>query len=194
MSTVTEVTSQLAEFPEGAAVALRIHPDSYFDVIRAVEAFSEKKDIYVIYITFTLPSAGILNVLKMLDVNIDRIFFVDTISRLMSGTIAQSDQIIYVESPTMLENVMLKIEYLSKVGDIESKGAMVVLDSINSMAIHNNVKILSEFLHIFVNSLRTKQFYTAIMAMEEPGNEDVTNLVNFVCDASITVEDTGEEE
>ncbi|MDG6220906.1 MAG: hypothetical protein QCI38_05600, partial [Candidatus Thermoplasmatota archaeon] len=85
-------------------------------------------------------------------------------------------------------------EYLSRLGDIDKKGAIVILDSINSMAIHNNTKILSEFLHIFVNSLRTKQFYTGIMAMEEPGNEEVTNLVNFVCDTHLTIGSSEGEE
>ena len=106
----------------------------------------------------------------------------------MTGALTQSDHIIYVESPTMLENIMLKVEYLSRIEEIKNKGAIVLLDSINSMAIHNNPKILSEFLHIFVNSVRTKSFYTAIMAMDESGSEEVNNLVNFVCDATISVD------
>ena len=188
MSITLDVSGQLEGFPEGTATALRMHPDAYFDVIRGIQNFSEKKDVYIIYITSTLPSSGILAVLKMLDVNTDKIYFVDAISRIMTGALAKSDHIIYVESPTMLENIMLKVEYLSKLEEIDKKGAIVIMDSLNSMSIHNNPKILSEFLHIFVNSLRTKSFYTGIMAMEEQGAEEVTNLVNFVCDTCIMVE------
>ena len=187
MNMTQDIADQLAELPPGSAAALKVHPDAYFHVIKSMDVLSRNKDIYVIYITSTLPSSSILSVLKMLDIDTDRMYFVDAISRIMTGRVMKSDRIIYVESPTMLENIMLKVEFLSRHDDISKKGAVVVLDSINSMAIHNNPRILSEFLHIFVNSLRGKEFYTAIMAIEEPGSEEIVNLVNFVCDANVII-------
>ncbi|MCK4444924.1 MAG: hypothetical protein KAW09_10285, partial [Thermoplasmata archaeon] len=57
---------------------------------------------------------------------------------------------------------------------------------INSMAIHNSTKLLSEFLHILVNNLRAKGAYTIIFSMEEYESEEITNMMNLVCDETIT--------
>jgi archaellum biogenesis ATPase FlaH len=93
---------------------------------------------------------------------------------------------IYVESPTMLENIMLKVEYLIR--RTADRKNLVILDSINSLAIHNNTKILSEFLHILVNNLRAKEAYTIIFSMEEYETEDIRNMLNLVSDETLQVE------
>jgi archaellum biogenesis ATPase FlaH len=83
----------------------------------------------------------------------------------------------------MLENIMLKVEFLiRKLKDAE---CVVIIDSINSLAIHNNPKILSEFLHILINHLRSRNAYTVIFAMEEYATEEISNILNLVCDETI---------
>jgi len=88
-----------------------------------------------------------------------------------------------VESPTMLENIMLKVEFLIR--KHPDRSALVILDSINSLAIHNNTKILSEFLHILVNNLRSRGAYTVIFSMREYETEDIRNMLVLVSDESI---------
>ena len=55
----------------------------------------------------------------------------------------------------------------------------------SSLAIHNNTKILSEFLHLLVNNLRAKKAYTVIFSMEEYRSEDISNMLNIVVDETI---------
>ena len=90
---------------------------------------------------------------------------------------------IYVESPTMLENLMLKVEYLIR--KTKDRKNLIIIDSINSLAIHNNTKILSEFLHILVNNLRSKEAYTIIFSMMEYETEDIRNMLVRVSDESM---------
>ena len=153
-----------------------------------IDNFGNKKGLVSIYITSTIPSASILGAMQVLEVDANNTYFVDCISRIMSSSTAQEESILYVESPTMLEYVMLKVEYLAKKAAMEGKKIIVVLDSINSLAIHNNTKILSEFMHIFVNTMRGKEGYTVILFMEEQGNQDLQNMISFVCDDTIVVE------
>ena len=102
----------------------------------------------------------------------------------MMGTAVQSERIYFVESPTMLENIMLKVEFLTR--SIGGK-KLVLLDSINSLAIHNNTKILSEFLHILVNNLRAKEAYTLILSVEEQTSEEIGNMLGLVCDETMII-------
>jgi len=102
----------------------------------------------------------------------------------MGATATQQDeQTTLVESPTMLENIMLKVEYLIRKS--QSKDKLVVIDSINSLAIHNNNWILSEFLHVLVSGLRSRDAYTVILTVEEHSTPELNNMVNLVCDHGI---------
>ncbi len=84
---------------------------------------------------------------------------------MIMGAMAQNDKIIYVESPTLLENVVLKVEYLMR--KLEKGSKLVVVDSINSLAIHNDTKMLSEFLHVLISGLSPKGSYPVILSISE---------------------------
>jgi KaiC/GvpD/RAD55 family RecA-like ATPase len=184
MSVTTHVANILAEMPESAAVSLRIRAESYFDAIRGIlDNFVHEKSLDAVYVTSTIPAQSIISALQVLEIDLDHIHFVDCISQIMMGVTAKHENTIYVESPTMLENVMLKVEYLIR--KTSDRNNVVILDSINSLAIHNNTKILSEFLHILVNNLRTKEAYTVIFSMEEYESDEIRSMLDLVCDETI---------
>jgi KaiC/GvpD/RAD55 family RecA-like ATPase len=183
---------KLMELPEGGAVAIRMGADQYFDAIRDIlDVFAPQKDLDVLYVTSTIPSRSIINALEVLEIPMDHIWFVDCISQIMmSGSGSEKHaHSIHVESPTMLENIMLKVEYLIR--KTKERGNVIVLDSINSLAIHNNTKILSEFLHILVSNLRSKNCYTIVFSMEQYETDEIRNMLNLVCDETIIVEGAG---
>lgn len=189
MGIVEEISDRLGTLPEASAVALQIGADNYFDVIRAVlDNFASTKNIDCIYVSSSIPSETIANALNVLDIKLTHVYFVDCISHMMTGITRRTEKTFFVESPSMLETIMLKVEYLLKKTRTGSK--IVFLDSINSLAIHNDSHILSEFLHILVNNLRSKQAYTIILAIEEHSSPEVSNMMNLVCDETIIVERT----
>ena len=184
--TPAELAEKLSELPPSSSVSLRFKADGYFDAIRSiVDIFGPKNDLNVIYITSAMPSHSMIEVLEMLEIDMKRIYFVDCISHIMMGasTAQLDDHTTVVESPTMLENLMLKVEYLIRRS--QTKDKLVVIDSINSLAIHNNNWILSEFLHILVSGLRSREAYTIILSVEEHSTPDLNNMVSLVCDHGI---------
>lgn len=185
MSISVRVAKRLDALPESSAVALRIRADNYFDTIRGVlDSFAPGKDLDSIYVTSTIPAQSIVNALEVLEIDLEKIYFVDCVSQFMMGASEKHEHAIYVESPTMLENVMLKVEYLIR--KTKGRNDLVILDSINSLAIHNSIRMLSEFLHMFVNNLRSKKAYAIIFSMEEYESEEIRNIMNLVCDETIS--------
>jgi KaiC/GvpD/RAD55 family RecA-like ATPase len=181
-----KIAAELSEMPPASAISLQMSVDNYLDVIRGVlDMFANKKGMDTIYVTATISSEAIKRVLHALDIDTSRIYFVDCISHIMMGASAaqQDDHTTLVESPTMLENLMLKVEYLIRRS--QSKDKLVVIDSINSLAIHNNNWILSEFLHILVSGLRSREAFTIILSVEEHSTPEINNMVNLVCDHGI---------
>lgn len=187
IKTPAQLSDELAELPPSSAVSLRIKGESYFDAIRGVvDIFAPKKNIDTIYITAAIPSQSIIDVLKILEIDLEHIFFVDCVSHIMMTSTKKHENVFHVESATMLENIMLKVEYLMR--RTAGRNNVILLDSINALGIHNNSKILSEFLHILINNLRAKDAYTIILSMEEFSTEETVNMMNLVCDTTITME------
>ncbi len=184
VSIPSEVADRLGNLPEASAVAIRLKAEQYFDAIQGMlDRFATKKDLEVVYVTSTIPSQSIINALEALEIPIDHVWFVDCISQIMMSQAKRHQHAIVVESPTMLENIMLKVEFLLR--KHPDRNALVVLDSINSLAIHNNTKILSEFLHILVNNLRSRGAYTLIFSMQEYETDEIRNMLVLVSDETI---------
>src|SRR5205809_5397622 len=184
MAVTTEVSEKLRALPEAAAVSVRMKAEHYFDVIRAMlDVFATKKSLDAIYVTSTIPSTSIINALDVLENHLDYCWYVDCISQIMMSAGQKHGHAIYVESTTMLENIMLKVEYLIR--RTAHRKNLVIIDSINSLAIHNNTKILSEFLHILVNHLRSRGAYTVIFSMREYETDEIRNMLVLVSDDSI---------
>ena len=183
-----EVAEKLGTLPEASAITMRLKSEQYFDTIQGMlDRFAAKKELEVVYVTSTIPSQSIISALEVLEIPLEHIWFVDCISQIMMAQAKRHPHAIVVESPTMLENIMLKVEFL--LGKQPDRGALVVLDSINSLAIHNNTKILSEFLHILVNNLRARGAYTVIFSMQEYETEEIRNMLVLVSDETVELGD-----
>jgi KaiC/GvpD/RAD55 family RecA-like ATPase len=184
------VSKKLNEVGPSVAVALEFPMASYFDVLRGlVDNFAQGNKLKCIYITSAIPAATIQGTLEALEIDASNISFIDTISQMIMGKLERgSDKVIYVESPTVLENVVLKVDYLTR--KLGEGPKLVVVDSINSLAIHNDTKMLSEFLHILISGLSTKEAYPVILSIQEQLRPEVREMLNLVCDQVINLENS----
>ncbi len=188
MTVSTEISDKLAALPEASAVTLRLKSAQYFDAIQGMlDVFAPKKDLNVIYVTSTVPAHSIINALEVLEVSMDHIWFIDCISQIMMSKEKPHAHAISVESPTMLENLMLKVEFVLRRNP--ERNALVILDSINSLAIHNSTKVLSEFLHILVNNLRAQGAYSVIFSMQEYETDEIRNMLVLVSDELLELDE-----
>ncbi len=192
MIKVEELTDKLRSLEPGSAVALKVDVEAYFDVITTLtDDFTRDRDMQVIYTTSTISSSTIIQVLDAFEIDKSKVQFVDAVSYMTMGVDKQREGVTYVESPTMLENLSLKIEYLLKKYPTEEN--TVVIDSIDSLAIHNDNRILSEFLHILISNLRSHDCYTFIMSVSEQDSEEIDNMLAMVCDDFIEIGSFEEE-
>ncbi len=181
MVTVDELKDKLKTMEPGSAIALKVDVDAYFEMITAIaEDYPKGRDMSMIYTTSTIPAETILNILDALDINRESIRFIDAVSYMTMGTTGRAKGVTFVESPTMLEYIMLKVEFLLKKYPAEEN--TVIIDSINSLAIHNDNRILAEFLHILISNLRAYDCYSLIISVAEQESEDIDNILAMVCD------------
>ncbi len=186
MVDVGQLSEKLESLEPGSAVALKVKVDAYFDVITTLtDDFYGEEEMQVIYTTSTISSSTIIQVLEAFEIDRTMIQFVDAVSYMTMGSAKKEESVTYVESPTMLENISLKIDYLLKKYDADK--STIVIDSIDSLAIHNNNRILSEFLHILISNLRSHDCFTFILSVSEQDSEEIDNILAMVCDDFIEI-------
>ncbi|KQM11461.1 hypothetical protein AOA80_08245 [Methanomassiliicoccales archaeon RumEn M1] len=175
-----EVGRRLDEVGPSVATVMQFPISQYFEVLRGLVDFTKNRGLGMVYITASVPAGTMLSTFEALDVDTANISFVDSISQMMMSDRDESGKVIYVESPTVLENIILKVAYLMRrAGD---KKQLVLVDSINSLSLHNDAKMLSEFLHVLISSLSSKDAYPVMLATKESMRPEIAEMLALVCD------------
>ena len=177
---------RLQEVPEYSVNAIFADTDAYFTVIRTTIKFLvNEKGMGGVYITSTRPARAIMSRLKADKINLSNVYFIDTISYTVGGGGIASSQIAYLESPSMLEGIMLKMEWLLR--KIKTENKFIFFDSINTLSIYNEEKILQEFMHILINKLRTMDIFTVVLSMGEQIPKQIESMLTLTCDETIDI-------
>ncbi|HTW55970.1 MAG TPA: ATPase domain-containing protein [Thermoplasmata archaeon] len=185
-----DIGERLRALPVGSAVAVKLDPreyaDHYFAVLNAtLRDIGAEGGNHTIYVAVTSPASFVWTLAQALDVAPDRLSFVDAISHLMMNYANPLANATYVESPRALEEIMLRVEYLLR--RYPHPRTTVVIDSVNSLAIHNPPELLSEFFHILLNNLKTRQVLTLVLETTDEEAASVEQMLNLVVDETIDV-------
>ena len=190
MAADDDIGERLRQLPGGSAVAIRLNPreyaDDYFAVLNAtLRDVGSETNAHTIYVSVTNPASLVWSLAQALDVEASRLSFVDAISHIMMNYRDPLPNATYVESPRMLEDIMLRVEYLLRKNP--SPRSLLVIDSVNSLAIHNPSDLLSEFFHILVNNLKSRQVLTVLLIVSEDTQSELDQMLGLVVDETIEV-------
>ncbi|MGA8543378.1 MAG: hypothetical protein WB947_07590 [Thermoplasmata archaeon] len=185
-----DIGERLRSIPGGSAVALKLDPreyaDHYFAVLNAtLRDVGSEKDAHTIYITVTNPASFVWSLAQALDVPQDRISFVDVISHIMMNYANPLPNATYLETPRALEEIMLRVDYLLR--KFPHPRSIVVVDSLNALAIHNPRDLLSEFFHIFLTNLKTRNALALILMTSDEEAGGLEQMLSLLVDETIDV-------
>ncbi len=144
-----------------------------------------EKDAHTIYITVTNPASFVWSLAQALDVPQDRISFVDVISHIMMNYANPLPNATYLETPRALEEIMLRVDYLLR--KFPHPRSIVVVDSLNALAIHNPRDLLSEFFHIFLTNLKTRNVLALILMTSDEEAGRLEQMLSLLVDETIDV-------
>jgi hypothetical protein len=190
MAKESEVAERLRAFTSGGTVALKLGAQEYADNYLAalgltVRDLGGETNSHTIYVSVTNPASLVWSLLEALDIPSARLSFVDAISHLMMSYENVLPNASYVESPTMLEGIMLRIEFLLR--RHPNQRNIVIIDSVNSLAVHNSADVLSEFFHILVNNLKTRSVLTVLFTTSGDEGAELDRILSLVVDEVYTL-------
>ena len=161
---------------------VRIGADSFHaDTVKLAGVLLGKK-LGGIYVTTSRPSSHIVTELEEAKVDLSDLYFVDLVSMTVGGSTGDP-RTLYVESPTMLESILLNISLLER--RLKSKKRFVMFDSVNGLSIYSEPKVLREFINVLGNSMRIKEIYSMLMTVREQTSDELASALKLLSDRVI---------
>jgi KaiC/GvpD/RAD55 family RecA-like ATPase len=190
MTDPEQIGATLKEIEEALAISLITDIGNYFTAMKEVVKYTQDEGLKCVYVTATIPSSVILAQLASEDISTDHVHFVDCISYMVGTSPDKDTDVLYIESPTMIDTTMLKIHTMIKMLGDDPK--LVFLDSVNTLSLHNDEKVMQEFVHYLINALRVRKVPSVVLSIEDQTPEDLEIILKLVCDG--VIEAVGEEE
>lgn len=186
MSVEENLKQQLQKLPDTTILYLSTITNEYYRAIMGTMDFMVNTLGYGgVYISSTRPVSEIRLQMEASGISTKDIQFVDSVVYLVGGKTEDDTKISYVESPAMLETIMLKVDWQLK--QVRSKEKFVFFDSMNGLTIYNEEKLLMEFIHVFANYMRLKDIYTILISVREQTPEIMDSNLKLNCDDTIEI-------
>lgn len=137
-----------------------------------------------VVVTANRPYASLRSTLNAAGLDASRLRFVDCVTSLTGLAPPADPQAQFVESPTLLEKVVLRTEQmLKRLG--HSK--FLVVDSLSTLAVYNGNEAVAELTHNLVTRLRIQRTAAAFVVMTQPGSTALVDAVRPLCDGPMSL-------
>jgi hypothetical protein len=157
-----------------------LDPRRYFEGIIGIF----KKDLNeqnVIYVSTNKPYDHIVSLFHDEDIDTSKIFFIDCISKEVGSSTASKECIncMLVESPRDITGLSIAIN--AAIDNI-SGDKLLLLDSLSTMLIYNDSKVVGKFSNFLINRLRVKGVSGIILAIESDVDKDIIQSIESFVD------------
>jgi hypothetical protein len=157
------------------SIGMIIPSNNYSDLICSLFEFMDSKpDSLWVYLTITKPFNSIVEDYSEL-INNQNIFFIDCISH-AAGISGEKPNCKYIESPSQLERILLEIMNTFKNNDYK-KNKYLIIDSISSLVIYNDIPLVTEFFTHLINRSRLSDITTLTLALEEEMDDNIRKIL-----------------
>jgi len=147
------------------SVGIQVPENRHNDLLEAIfnSMHRNTQDIWT-FITVSKTLNYLTKTFKEIS-RIPNIKFIDCISR-AAGISDNSNNCIYLESPGMLENLILETlnNFKSQKCDIEK---YIVIDSLSALMIYNDQELIREFISLVLNRSRAENIHVVTILVEE---------------------------
>jgi archaellum biogenesis ATPase FlaH len=192
---------QLEEFiknlPANKIILFLIDPSSYMkrnlDTLKIVV---NQNKFSGIYITVNRPFDTLIKIMKEDDINTEKIFFIDCITKMSpesslfslssKSKLEKTENCIFIPSPSRLTEIGLALSE-ALTGIENPKNKFLYLDSLSTLLIYNELDTIVKFVHFLTTRIRLFGIVGIIMCVEKRIEEKLLNILSEICDIIVEV-------
>ena len=180
---MTEKDEIIEKIGETEATLLEIPAEKFNRTQRELIEDLSKENEKIIIISVTRPGKNILKEMEEKDISTDSIVVLDTVTKTQKKDTEDTENIHYIDNPSSLTQIPIAIDKEMKKG-----GTVIIVDSINSLLIHNDEKILKKFVHGILTKTRINDLPTVLLATEGQLSKDMRADIAQLCDKTFSLE------
>jgi|TARA_B110000914_G_scaffold112680_1_gene98617 archaellum biogenesis ATPase FlaH len=175
------IAEQLTEVSLNSSVQVRCGNSNAFMVAASTMVpLMQMFEMSGVYICATRGAVEVIEGFEAIGVDVSKLQFIDLVSSgILGGTDVPYDNITFVDSPIMLESVLLRTLYILRISSSERN--FVLLDSVNALAIYNEERMLAEYLHTFINTFRQRDVLSVILNVPDQVPPMVLSNLDLYC-------------
>ena len=175
------IAEQLTQVALNSAVQVRVGTANSFMVTASTMIpLMQMFEMGGVYISASRGAVEIIQAFEAIWVDVSHIQFIDLVSSgILGGTDVTYSNVHFVDSPIMLESILLRTLYVLRTMD--SQRNFVFLDSVNALAIYNDDRMLAEYLHTFINTFRQREVLTVILNVPDQTPPLVLSNLDTYC-------------
>ena len=175
------ISDQLTEVSLNSALQVRCGNSNAFMVTASTMIpLLQMFEMSGVYISASRGAAEVIQAFESIGVDVSHIQFIDLVSSgILGGTNVPYSNVHFVDSPIMLESVLLRTLYILKTTNHERN--FVFLDSVNALAIYNEDRMLAEYLHTLINSFRQQEVLSVILNVPDQTPPLVLSNLDLYC-------------
>lgn len=175
------IAEQLTEVALNSAIQVRCGNSNAFMVTASTMVpLMQMFEMGGVYISGSRSALEMIEAFETIGIDVSHIQFIDLVSSgILGGTDVDRTNIHFVDSPIMLESVLLRTLYLLRTTTLERN--FVILDSVNSLAIYNEDRMLAEYLHTFINTFRQREVLSVILNVPDQTPPLVLSNLDLYC-------------
>ncbi len=157
------IAEQLTQVSLGSSVQVRMSSANAFAVTASTMIpLMQMFEMGGVYISASRGAVEIIQAFEAIGVDVSNIHFLDLVSSgVLGGTDVPYNNITFIDSPIMLESILLRTLYTLRT--VDNQRNFVFLDSVNALAIYNDDRMLAEYLHTFINTFRQREVLSVIL-------------------------------
>ena len=175
------IAEQLSEVSLNSAIQLRSGTSNSFMVTASTMLpLMQMFEMGGVYISASRGAVEIIQAFESIGVDVSHIQFIDLVSSgILGGTDVPYQNIHFVDSPIMLESILLRTLYILRT--IQTERNFVFLDSVNALSIYNEGRMLAEYLHTFINTFRQREILSVILNIPDQTPPLVLSNLDLYC-------------
>ena len=175
------IAEQLTEVSLNSSIQVRCGNSNAFMVTASTMIpLMQMFEMGGVYICATRGAVEIIEGFEAIGVDVSNIQFVDLVSSgILGGTEVPYSNITFIDSPIMLESVLLRTLYILRISNNERN--FVIIDSVNALAIYNEERMLAEYLHTFINTFRQREVLSVILNIPDQVPPSVLSNLDLYC-------------
>ena len=164
-----------------ASVQVRHDASNSFDIIGSVvRPLLLEFALPGIYISASRSAIEIIDALMEAGIDPSPMHFIDLVSTsTVGGTDVSHTNISFIDSPVMLEAIMLRTMYFQRARPDEQM--FVILDSVHALSIYNDPRMLAEYIHTFINTFRRRNTLSVLLTIPDQVAPGVLANMDLYC-------------